>query len=47
MQISLKRLTNHIKNFLVSLNGNKKLSGEYIPVVKSLCDLINATFYSR
>ena len=47
MQISLERLTNHIKNFPVSLNGNRKLSGEYISIVKGLCDLINITFYSR
>ena len=47
MQISLERLTNHIKNFPVSLNGNRKLSGEYIFIVKGLCDLINITFYSR
>ena len=47
MQISLERLTNHIKNFPVSLNGNRKLSGEYIPVIKGLCDLINVTFYSK
>ena len=47
MQISLERLTNHIKNFPVSLNGNRKLSGEYIPIIKGLCDLINVTFYSK
>ena len=47
MQISLERLTNHIKNFLVSLNSNRKLSGEYIPAIKDLCNLINMTFYSR
>ena len=47
IQISLERLTNHIKNFLVSINGNRKQSGEYIPIIKGLCDLINATFYSK
>ena len=47
IQISLERLTNHIKNFLVSINGNRKPSGEYIPIIKGLCDIINVTFYSR
>jgi len=47
MQISLERLTNHIKNFPVSLNSNRKPSGEYIPIIKGLCNLINMTFYSR
>ena len=47
MQISLERLTNHIKNFLVSINGNRKPSREYIPIIKGFCDIINLTFYSR